>query len=61
LVVAFVENKRQIGTMFEIVYAVEHNIPVIVVCEQPSPFFVSLVEWYPNFLALEKKMEAEKT
>jgi len=59
LVVAFVENKRQIGTLYEIAYAIEHNIPVIVVCEQPSPFFVTLVDWYPNFLVLQKKMEAE--
>jgi len=59
LVVAYVENKRQIGTMFVSVYTVEHNIPVIVVCEQPSPFFVSLVEWYPNFLALEKKRKED--
>jgi hypothetical protein len=45
--------------MFEIVYTVEHNIPVIVVCEQPSPFFVSLVEWYPTLEALKKKMEGD--
>ena len=55
LVVAFVENKRQIGTLYEIAYAIEHNISVIVVCEQPSPFFVTLVDWYPTLEALKKK------
>jgi hypothetical protein len=55
LVVAFVENKRQIGTLYEIAYAISYTIPVIVVCEQPSPFFVTLVEWYPTLEALKKQ------
>jgi len=59
LVVAFVENKRQIGTLYEIAYAIEHNISVIVVCEQPSPFFVTLVEWYPTLEALQKKRKED--
>lgn len=52
-------DRRQIGTVFEIAYALlKCGIPVYVVCDQPSPFFLyhDSVYWYPS---LEDFVEKE--
>lgn len=49
-IVAFVQNKRQIGTLWEIVHALFTDKKIYVICKQPSPFFIgtSNVTWYPS-------------
>jgi hypothetical protein len=59
IIVAYVENKRQIGTCIEIEHAWEHSKIVYVICEQPSPFFIGNPDifWYPNKYEFFKGVE----